>query len=274
MVIRWLSKGITYLVLCFFAFLFLYPIFLMVVSSLKTKMEIWTHPLAFPSRLSLENFKEVWERVQFSDYIWNSVIVTGVSVLCILFIASLAGFYLSRYPFKWNKFFLFFFMIGLMLPMKLAILPLYMIMMKLYLLDTLLSLIVIYIAHGMPLAIFIFYAFFRTVPKDLEQSAKLDGCSDFQVYYKIILPLMKPALATVGIVNLISIWNDFFYPLIFIRDESLKTIPLGMQTLFGEYTTDWNLLFAGLTLASLPMIIAFLFASRQFVEGLTTGAVK
>ncbi|HET7626824.1 MAG TPA: carbohydrate ABC transporter permease [Bacillales bacterium] len=268
------SKPLRYVILGVFAFIFLYPIFLMIVSSFKSDVEILTHPLELPKHFSLENFVEVWQKVQFSDYVWNSVLVTGVSIFFILFIGSLAAFYLSRYSFKWNKFLLFFFMIGLMLPMKLAILPLYIMMIHLHLLNSLASLMVIYVAHGMPLAVFIFYAFFRTVPKDLEQSAKLDGCNDFQVYYKIVLPLMKPALSTVGIVNLISIWNDFFYPLIFIHDENLKTIPLGMQTLFGQYSTDWSLLFAGLTLASLPMIIAFMFASRQFVEGLTTGAVK
>ncbi len=265
---------IKYAVLAFFTFIFAYPIFLMIISSFKENVEIFTHPLSLPTAFSLENYKEVWEVVNFSHYIWNSLIVSAASVFIVLFVASMAGFYLARYPFKWNPYILVFFMIGLMLPMKLAVIPLYMTMLKLGLLDTLFSLIFVYVAGGIPFAVFLFYGFFRTVPRALEDSARLDGCSDFQVYYRIVLPIMKPAISIVGIVNLINVWNDFFYPLIFIRTDKLSTIPLGMLTLFGEYDTQWNLLFAGLTLSSLPMIIAFLFASRQFMDSLTEGAVK
>lgn len=269
-----LQQFVKYAVLILFSFLSLYPIFLMISSSLKSNLEILTSPLALPTSVSLENYFLVWEKVNFSDYIWNSLYVSGMSVFLIMFVSSLAAFYLSRYSFKWNGYILFFFMVGLMLPMKLAILPLYMMMLKLNLLDTLNSLVIIYVAGGIPFAVFVFYGFFRTLPKELDQSARLDGCNGFQVYYKIILPLMKPALATVGIVHLLGVWNDFFYPLIFLKSEELSTIPLGVLSFFGEYDTEWNLLFASLTISSLPMIIAFFFASKQFIEGMTSGAVK
>jgi len=271
---RWYFQLIKYLILLFFTFIFFYPIFLMISSSFKTNTEIFTNPLSLPESFSLDNYIEVWEVVRFSDYVWNSVIVSICAVFIVLFVSSMAGFYLARYSFRWNPFILLFFLIGLMLPMKLAVIPLYMLMMKLGILDTLFALVFVYVAGGIPFAVFIFYGFFRTVPQALEDSARLDGCNDFQVYYKIVLPIMKPAISIVGIVNLVNVWNDFFYPLIFIRSEEYKTIPLGMLTLFGEYDTEWNLLFSGLTLSSLPMIIAFLFASRQFMEGLTQGAVK
>ncbi|MED1785705.1 carbohydrate ABC transporter permease [Brevibacillus fortis] len=216
-----------YIVLLFFAFLALYPIFLMIVSPLKSNLDILTSPLGLPSFFSLDNYIEVWEKVNFEAYMWNSIYVSGMSVFFILFISSLAAFYLSRYSFRWNSYVLFFFMLGLMLPMKLAILPLYMIMLQLQLLDTLTSLVILYVA-----------------------------------------------LATVGIVHLIGVWNDFFYPLIFVKCEELSTIPLGVLKLFGEYDTEWNMLFASLTISSMPMIIAFLFASKQFIEGLTSGAIK
>lgn len=271
---KWYVQSLKYLVLAVFVFVFGYPIFLMITSSFKENMEIFSSPLGLPKSFSLDNYIEVWSVVNFSDYIWNSIIVSSAAVFIVLFVSSMAGFYLARYRFKWNIFLLLFFMVGLMLPMKLAVIPLYIMMMKLGLLDTLFSLIFIYVAGGIPFAVFLFYGFFRTVPRALEDSARLDGCNDFQIYYKIVLPLMKPAISIVGIVNLINVWNDFFYPLIFIRTDTLKTIPLGMLTLFGEYDTQWNLLFAGLTLSSLPMLIAFLFASRQFMDGLTQGAIK
>ncbi|MGM8215108.1 carbohydrate ABC transporter permease [Bacillaceae bacterium W0354] len=267
-------QGIKYLVLLFFGFIFLYPIFVMIMSSFKSNLEIFTNPLSLPESFSLDNYKEVWHVVNFSDYIWNSIFVSAASVFIVLLVSSMAGYYLSRYTFKWNPYILFFFMVGLMLPMRLAIIPLYITMLNLGLLNTHFSLIFVYVAGGIPFAVFIFYGFFRTVPRALEESARLDGCNDFQVYYKIVLPLMRPAISIVAIVNLVNVWNDFFYPLIFIRSDELKTIPLGMLTLFGEYDTQWNLLFAGLTLSSLPMIIAFLFASRQFMDGLTEGALK
>lgn len=271
---KWYISLLKYITLFIVTIVIFYPIFLMIISSFKSKMEIFTSPLSWPSSFNFENYAIVWEKVNFSGYFWNSLIVSFFSVFIVLFVSSLAGFYLARYHFKWNPFILFFFMIGLMLPMKLAIIPLYLLMMNLGLLDSLLSLIAVYVAGGIPFAVFLFYGFFSTLPKDLEQSARLDGCNDFQVYYKIVLPLMKPSIAIVGIINLVNVWNDFFYPLIFIRSAEYRTIPLGMLTLFGEYDTDWNLLFAGLTISSLPLLIAFLFASRTFIDGMTQGAVK
>ncbi|NOU93918.1 ABC transporter permease subunit [Paenibacillus sp. LMG 31456] len=263
-----------YAVMTLFSFISLYPIFLMIMSSFKTKKEITTSPLGLPHSFSFVNFIEVWNKVHFDEYFINSVFVSGVSVIIILIISSMAAFYLARYTFRWNGAVLFFFMLGLMLPMKLAISPLYMQLMKLNLLDSLIGLIIVYIAGHISFAVFLFFGFFGTLPKDLDQSARIDGCNDFQVYYKIVLPLMRPAMATVAITDLIHVWNDFFYPLVFIKSTEKGTIPLGMLNLFGEYDTEWNLLFSGLTLSSLPMIIAFLIASRQFIEGLTAGAVK
>ncbi|MBD2846345.1 carbohydrate ABC transporter permease [Paenibacillus sp. IB182496] len=263
-----------YVLLLLFSFISLYPIFLMFLSSFKTSQEITRSPLGMPHSISLDNFIEVWHKVQFSDYLLNSVLVSVFSLLIILLVSSMAAFYLSRYNFRWNGALLFFFMLGLMLPMKLAISPLYMQLLKLGLLDSLAGLVVVYVAGHISFAVFLFYGFFGTLPRDLDQSARIDGCNDFQVYYRIILPLMRPAIATVAITDLIKVWNDFFYPLVLIKSTGKGTIMYGMLRLFGEYDTEWNLLFSGLTLASLPMIIAFLFASRQFIEGLTAGAVK
>ena len=271
---KWYVQFFKYFILILMTFIIAYPIFLMISSSFKSKLEIFTSPLGLPEKLSFENYQIVWEKVNFSDYIWNSIIVSSASVFIVIFVSSLAAFYLSRYSFKWNPIILFFFMIGLMLPMKLAIIPLYLIMRDFGLLDTHYSLIAVYVAGGIPFAVFLFYGFFKTLPKDLEQSARLDGCNDFQVYYKIVLPLMKPSIAIVGIVNLVNVWNDFFYPLIFIKTDELRTIPIGMLTLFGEYDTEWNLLFSGLTISSLPLLVAFIFASRMFIDGLTSGAMK
>jgi raffinose/stachyose/melibiose transport system permease protein len=261
-----------------FAYLFMlvaiYPIFLMITSSFKTNAEILSNPLGLPGSFSLAPYRKLWEAVPITDFLLNSVLVSVASVALILLVSSLASFYIARFSFKWNGFLYFFFLIGLMIPLKLGIVPLFLLMKKLGLLNSLWSLILVYTASGIPISVFILTGFFRTLPVELEEAARMDGCNHFQVFWRVLLPLIRPALGTVMIINFIQAWNDFFFPLIFIQNETLKTIPVGMLSLFGEYEADWSMLFAGLTLSALPMIVVFLMASKQFMEGLTAGAVK
>ncbi|HBG15166.1 MAG TPA: carbohydrate ABC transporter permease, partial [Firmicutes bacterium] len=147
-------------------------------------------------------------------------------------------------------------------------------MNELGLLDSRWSLILTYAASGMPMSVFILTGFLKTIPLELSEAAKVDGCSEFGILYRIMLPLIRPALATVTIVNFVPWWNDFFFPLLFIKSEKLKTIPLGMSIFFGQYTTDWGMLFAGMVMASLPLLLLYIFMSKQFISGLTSGAVK
>ncbi|MED4782122.1 carbohydrate ABC transporter permease [Brevibacillus choshinensis] len=268
------GRAVQYVIAYLFMLVALYPIALMIASSFKTNMEIFANPLSLPSTFHLETYQKLWEAVPFADFLWNSIFVSGMSVLMITVFSAMAAFYLARFSFKWTAALYFFFLLGLMIPIKLGIVPLFILMKNLGLLNSLWSLILIYTASGIPIAVFILTGFFRTLPVELEEAARIDGCSNFQVFWRVLLPLIRPALATVVIINFIHAWNDFFFPLIFIQKEMLKTIPVGMMVLFGEYETDWSLLFAGLTLSALPMIGVFLLASRQFMEGLTAGAVK
>jgi len=268
------GRAVQYVIAYLFMLVALYPIALMIASSFKTNMEIFSNPLSFPSSLHFDTYKKLWEVVPFADFLWNSFFVSGMSVLLITIFSALAAFYLARFSFKWTPALSFFFLLGLMIPLKLGIVPLFLLMKNLGLLNSLWSLILIYTAGGIPISVFILTGFFRTLPVELEEAARIDGASNFQVFWRVLLPLIRPALATVVIINFISAWNDFFFPLIFIQKETLKTIPVGMMVLFGEYETDWSLLFAGLTLSALPMIGVFLMASKQFMEGLTAGAVK
>ncbi|TDF95563.1 carbohydrate ABC transporter permease [Paenibacillus piri] len=263
-----------YVVAYLFAVVSLYPIFLMLLSSLKTNIEIFKNPMSFPKAWSLAAYRKLLDQLPYFDYFGNSVLVSVVSVALILIFGALASFYIARFHFRWNSALFFFFLLGMMIPIKLGIVPLFMLLKNLGLLDTSMSLILVYTAVGIPLAVLILTGFFRTLPKELEEAAKIDGCSDMRILVSIIAPLMRPALGTVMIMNFITVWNDFFFPLIFIQNEAKKTIPVGMLTLFSEYSTDWSVLFAGLTLSSLPMIILFAVASKQFMEGMTAGAVK
>lgn len=267
-------RAMQYLFAYLFMLVAIYPIVLMIVSSFKTNMEILSNPFSFPLALHLESYQKLWEAVPFGDFLMNSVIVSAASVVLVALLSAMAAFYLARFSYKWTGLLYFFFVVGLMIPIKLGIVPLFMLMKNLGLINSLWSLILIYTASGIPISVFILTGFFRTLPVELEEAARIDGCSHFQVLWKVLLPLIRPALGTVVIIHFISAWNDFFFPLIFIQEDALKTIPVGMMVLFGEYETDWSLLFAGLTLSALPMIAVFLMASRQFMEGLTAGAVK
>ncbi|MEX2415570.1 MAG: carbohydrate ABC transporter permease [Paenibacillaceae bacterium] len=256
------------------AFVSLYPIFLMLSSSLKTNIQILQNPLGLPTHISFEAYGKLLDQLPYLKYMMNSILVSTISVLLILVLGSLASFYIARYAFKWNPALFFYFLLGMMIPIKLGIVPLFLLMKQLDLLNSLWSLMFVYTAIGIPLSILILTGFFKTMPKELEEAARIDGCQDIRVFWHILLPLMRPALGTVMIINLITVWNEFFFPLIFIQDEVKKTIPVGMLTLFGQYSTDWSVLFAGLTLSSLPMLVIFFIASKQFMEGLTAGAVK
>lgn len=252
----------------------LYPIFLMLYSSLKSNIDILKSPLSLPKSLNFTSYALLLEKLPYFQYMKNSAIVSVTAVLLIMCFGALASFYIARYPFRWNGALFFYFLTGMMIPIKLGIVPLFLLMKQLGIINTLWSVILLYTAIGLPLSILILTGFFRTLPKELEEAAKLDGCSDLKTLWHVVLPLMKPAMGTVMIINFITAWNDFFFPLIFLQEEGKKTIPVGMLTLFGQYSTEWNVLFAGLALSSLPMLVLFLFASRQFMEGMTAGAIK
>jgi len=263
------------LLLLSYAAIVVYPLLIMLVSSLKTTAEIFESPLGLvPETIRWSNYVDAWNQANFGTYFRNSIFVGIVSVLLILFLGSMAAYVLARFSFPGNRAIYLLFLAGFMIPVRLAIVPLFIMMRDLSLLDTLWSLILVYVASGMPFTIFLLVNFFRHIPRDLEDAAVLDGAGPFQVYYQIMLPLVRPALATVGLFHFLNVWNDFFFPLIFIRSEELRTVPLGVSTFFGEFTNDWALLFAALSISIVPVIVVYLLASRQFIAGLTAGAIK
>jgi len=265
---------LVYLVLGLYGLTVIYPVVLMILSSFKDSREIFTSPFTLPSSWSPVNYIEAWTQGNFSSYFFNSVWVTSVSVALVLVLGSLAAYPLGRYAFRGKAFLAMYFLAGLMLPIRLGILPLFFLMRTLGLLDTPWSLVAVYVASGLPFTIFVLSNFFETLPRELEEAARLDGAGEFRIYAQVMLPLVRPALATVAIFNFIPWWNDFFFPLIFIRAEEYKTLPLGLFSFFGEHQNDWALLFAGLTLTTLPLLIVYIFASRQIIKGLTTGALR
>ena len=252
----------------------LYPVLIMVLSAFKTTGEIYASPFALPAAWSLQNVATIWRETRFLTYLGNSILVTVTSIAVMLATCTLAAYALARYTFRGNEAIYLFFLSGLMVPLKLAIIPLFIELKTLDLLDNRLGLILVYAAMGLPSTVFIMTGFLKTVPAELEEAARIDGASEARILARIMLPLSRPALVIAGIHNAVPIWNDFFFPLVLIQSDHAKTLPQGLTVFMGEFSTDWGVLFAGLTLSALPLTVVYVLLSRQFIAGLTSGAVK
>jgi raffinose/stachyose/melibiose transport system permease protein len=256
------------------ALVMLYPIFMMVLSGFKTTPEIFMSPFSMPKKFNIENFQVIWEKTNVPRYFLNSIIVTVSSIALLLITGTMAAYAISRYKFRGALMVSLFFLSGLMLPLRLAIIPLFIQLKYLGLIDSLLGLIFIYTAMSLPATVFILTGFLRSLPKELEDSARMDGASELRIMLDIMVPLISPALVIAGIYSAVPIWNDFFFPLIFIQSPEWKTLAQGLTTFFGEYSINYGVLYAGLSLASLPMIFIFIAQSRRFIAGMTAGALK
>jgi raffinose/stachyose/melibiose transport system permease protein len=246
----------------------------MIISSFKSTRDILRSPFSLPQKLDFSNYKTVWVDKGFGQYFFNSIWITGVSMIFVLLLGSMAAYGVSRYTYRLRTPVYMLFLSGIMLPLKAAIIPLFMIMKSLSLMDNPLSVILIFTAMGLPSTIFILSGFMKTVPKDLEYAARIDGCNDWMIYRRIIMPVVTPAISLVTIYNAVPIWNDFFFPLVFLQNPKFKPLPLGLTNFFGQYSTDWSLLFTALTIAVLPVLILYLFMAKYFIKGMTAGAIK
>jgi raffinose/stachyose/melibiose transport system permease protein len=269
-----LSKSFFRAVLIINAVVILIPVLFLFNSSLRETNDFARTPFKLATDPYWANFSSVWQDGDFAIYLKNSVIVTGGSLILILICALGAGFVLGRYEFKGHSLIMAFVLSGMLVPAKLAILPLFIQLKWMHLLNSHVGLILVYAAGALPAAIFIMSGFFRSLPADLDNAARIDGASEFQLLRRILIPLVRPGMSIVAIYSAIPIWNDFFLPLVFLQDPEKKTIMQGLTIFFGQYSSQWGVLFAGLTMAALPLIVLYLILSEQFIKGLTAGAVK
>jgi raffinose/stachyose/melibiose transport system permease protein len=254
--------------------LVLLPVFFLFNSSLRESNEFARTPFALARNPYWENYSKVWTEGSFGSYFFNSLVITGGSLILILILALGAGFVLGRYQFKGNNLVFGFILTGMLVPAKLAILPLFIQLKWMGLLDSRLGLILVYTSAALPAAIFIMSGFFRSLPTDLDNAARIDGAGEFVLLRRVLVPLVRPGMAIVAIYSAIPIWNDFFLPLVFLQSPEKKTLMQGLTVFFGQYASQWGVLFAGLCLAALPLIVLYLVLSEQFIKGLTAGAVK
>ena len=262
-------------VLLLYSGIALFPIVLVVINSFKERRSIFRTPYALPDAetFSLAGYQTVFSGSRFDLYFLNSLFVTGVSLALVLLFASMAAHALAEYRFTGNAWLGLYLAIGIMIPIRLGTVSILRMMVALGLTDTLWSLILVYTAQGIPLAVFILSSFMRQVPGELKDAARIDGASEYRIY-ALILPLVRPALGTVAVFTMIPIWNDLWFPLVLASGERTKTVILGAQIFLGQYVNDWNAVLASLTLAMVPIIVLYVIFSRQLIRGLTQGAVK
>jgi raffinose/stachyose/melibiose transport system permease protein len=251
------------------------PLYALFVSCFKSTAQIYASPLALPPQWSLDNFISAWTQLNLGQNLLNSLMVTVGAVLITIVVSAMAAFPLSRYDLNWGPWMLLLFLAGIMLPIRLASVELFNVMKHLNLIDSLWGLGFVSVAIRIPFAVFIFVYFMRTLPRELEEAARIDGAGEVRILFQVILPVVVPAVAIVAIFTSIAVWNDFFFPLIFIFSDENKTIPLAIAGFIGQYRTDWGTIFASLGISLAPVLAMYLILARQIREGVgSTGAIK
>ncbi len=270
------SRVFVHLTLVAYLLLALLPILLVFMNSFKTRDAIFNGPLAWPTpeTFSLIGYTKVLGRSDVLMYFGNSFIVTIASLFFILLFGAMAAWALSEYRFAGNRWLKFFFAFGIMVPIRLGTVSILQLMVELNLVNTLTALVLVYVAQGLPLAIMILSEFMGQVPGELKDAARCDGVDEFRIFFLVIVPLVRPAIATVAVFTMVPIWNDLWFPLILAPSEKTQTITLGIQQFVGQYATDWNAVLASLSLAIVPVVALYALFSRQLIRGITAGAVK
>ena len=251
----------------------LFPVCWLVLNSLKTNQEMFLDSLAMPKQWMFVNYATAWGKGLVS-YFANSIIVGVLSIGLILALSSMLAYGLTRFNLPGSGFIFILVLGGMALSEQVALVPLYKILQAVKLYNTRAALVLPYVAFRIPFTMFLMRSYFISIPKELEEAAIVDGCKSWQRFTKIILPISKPVLASCAIVNLNHVWNEFLFANVFLENKKLMTIPLGLMTFQGDLKSDYVVMLAGILICSLPMVLLFLCMSRQFVRGLTSGAVK
>jgi raffinose/stachyose/melibiose transport system permease protein len=264
-----------HVILAGYTLIALFPVVLIVLNSFKSRRAIFTQAWMppTPQTFDLAGYETVFARASFQQYFGNSLIVTVVSLLFILLFGAMAAHALAEYTFPGNVWLGLYLALGIMIPIRLGSVSLLRLIVGMGLVNNLTGLILVYIAQGLPLTIFILTQFFRQVPSELKQAARLDGASEYRIFW-LLLPLVRPALGAISIFTMIPIWNDLWFPLILAPSDATATVTLGVQQFLGQFVSDWNAVLAALTLAMLPVLALYVLFSRQLLHGITAGAVK
>lgn len=259
-----------------YAAIVVYPMVWLIAASFKTSREVFVDPWALPQSLQWANYLRAWTQAGIGRYFLNSLLVTGFSLVAILLISAMAAYVLTRYQFRGSVWILNAFMGGMMFPIFLGIVPLFILLQQMRLWDTRTGLVLVYVAYSLSFTIFVLSGFFRTIPGELLEAAMIDGCSHFSAFFRIMLPMARSGLVTAAIFNFFGLWNEYPLALVIVSSEHLRTLPLGIANLLmvQQYKTEWGALFAGLVLVMIPTIVVYAVFQRQISEGISVGALK
>ncbi len=251
------------------------PVLLIAMNAFKDRLAIFTSPFSLPvgERFTVEGFVTVLTQGDFLSYYRNSLVVTVTSVVLVLALSALAGFALAEYRVRLSPLILGMFVVGIMLPVRLGTIALLKMMAGLGLVNTLVPLVLIYVASSLPTAVVLMTAYMRSVPTELKEAARLDGASELRVF-RLVSPLTRPGMAAVASVTMLPVWNDLWFPLILAPGRQTQTVTLGVQQFVGQFSSDWGALLAALTMGAIPLIVLFVVFSRQFIAGLSEGFAK
>jgi len=263
-------------VLVIWAVLVALPLLWAVMTSFKDDKSILTSPWALPDKLHFDNWSRAWTQAHMSDYFLNTILVVAGSLIGTLLLGSMAAYVLARFEFPGNRFIYFLFVGGMSFPVILALVPLFYVMNNLGLLNTIQGLILVYVAYSLPFTVFFLTSFFKTLPTSVAEAAIIDGASHTRTFFQVMLPMAKPGLISVGIFNFLGQWNQYMLPTVLNTDPDKKVLSQGLVELATSqgYKGDWSGLFAGLVMAMLPVLAAYIIFQRQVVQGLTAGALK
>lgn len=255
------------------------PFLWLIVTSFKTSREIFLNPFGWPLHPNLQNYTRAWTVGRFGEYFQNSLTITLLTVMATLLLAAPSAYALARFHFPGVKALSFYFLSGLMIPIQLAVVPLFFEMKWLGLLNSRSGLFLVYLATSLPFAIFLLIGFFRGLPSSLREAAIIDGASEWRAFWSVMFPLARPGLATVGIMTFLGVWNEYLVAFTLLSGggvEQVSTLPLGLAnlTIVGQFRTDFGIVFAGVVIVMLPTLIAYVTLERALTKGLTAGASK
>lgn len=270
-----IRKILTYILMIFSAAFFAAPVLIIINYSFKTKKELYlSNPLALPESLYLDNYITAYKKLDLVTTFGNTLFYTVVSVAVLAMLCGAAAWAIARCKKKIFKFFYVYFLVGILIPYQALFLSIYIVGYKTGLTNTRLGIILMYIATGMSFGVFLMNSFMSTVPVELEEAARIDGCSIYRTYFSIVLPLLKPSIATLIIMQAFQIWNDYLMASLFVSKKEFKTLTVSMQALFSQQTSDYTTAMAAIVISILPMVILFASLQKYFIKGMTVGAVK
>jgi raffinose/stachyose/melibiose transport system permease protein len=253
---------------------FLIPFYFVAINSVKGFSEILIDAAALPKEILFSNYAKVWEIISFQDAFLNSLIITVFSIAGIVLISSMAAWKMVRTPGKLSKILFIFFVSAMVIPFQTVMIPLMKLGGTLGIMNSIPGIVIMYFGFGVSLSLFLYHGFVKTIPLEIEESASIDGCTQFGVFWRIVFPLLKPITVTVIILNTLWIWNDYLLPLLVLQDSSLRTIPLATSSFFAQYTKQWDMGLAALVLGIAPVIVFFLFLQKHIIKGIAAGSIK